>query len=93
MNYCINDYCSYSDSSSFGWLDDFCTTWPFLLSMSDKLEIPQIVENVTDDRFGMCPICNKAKWCHTNDEKVSCNTQITMEGLKNEIRELKETLS
>jgi len=38
--------------------------------MSDKLEIPQIMENVTDDRFGMCPICNKAKWCHTNDEKV-----------------------
>ena len=41
--------------------------------MSDKSEIPQIMENVTDDRFGMCPICNKAKWCHTNDEKVSCN--------------------
>ena len=61
--------------------------------MSDKLEIPQIMENVTDDRFGMCPICNKAKWCHTNDEKVSCNTQITIEGLKNEIKELKETLS
>ena len=60
--------------------------------MTDKLEIPQIVENVTDDRFGMCPICNKAKWCHTNDEKVSCNTQITIEGLKNEIKELKETL-
>ena len=61
--------------------------------MSDKLEIPQIMENVTDDRFGMCPICNKAKWCHTNDEKVFCNTQIMMEGLKNEIKELKETLS
>ena len=58
--------------------------------MSDKLEIPQIMENMTDDRFGMCPICNKAKWCHTNDEKVSCNTQITMEGLKNEIKELKK---
>jgi hypothetical protein len=50
------------------------------------------MENVTDDRFGMCSICNKAKWYHTNDEKASCNTQITIEGLKNEIKELKETL-
>ena len=38
--------------------------------MSDKLETPQIMENVTDDIFGMCSICNKAKWYHTNDEKV-----------------------
>ena len=60
--------------------------------MSDKLETPQIMENVTDDIFGMCSICNKAKWYHTNDEKASCNTQITIEGLKNEIKELKETL-
>ena len=61
--------------------------------MSDKLEIPQIMENVTDYIFCMCSICNNDKWCHTDDEKVSCNTQITIEGLKNEIKELKETLS
>ena len=61
--------------------------------MSDKLEIPQIMENMTDDIFGMCQICNKAKWCHTNDEGVSCNTQIMMEDLKNEIKKLKEELT
>ena len=61
--------------------------------MSNKLEIPQIMQNVTNDRFGMCQICNKAKWCHTNDEEVSCNTQIMIEDLKNEIKKLKEELT
>ena len=53
--------------------------------MSEKLEIPQIMENATNDIFGMCSICNKAKWTHTNDEKVSCTTQIMANDLKNEL--------
>ena len=60
--------------------------------MSDKLEIPQIMENAANDIFGMCSICNKAKWTHTNDEKVSCTTQIMANDLKNEIKKLKEEL-
>ena len=51
------------------------------------------MENVTNDRFGMCPICNKAKWTHTNDEEISCNTQIIANDLKNEIKKLKEELT
>jgi hypothetical protein len=54
------------------------------------------MENVTNDRFGMCQICNKAKWTHTNDEELSCKQAISKEleisDLKNEIKELKETL-
>ena len=61
--------------------------------MSDKFEILQIKKNVTNDRFGMCSICNKAKWTHTNDEEISCNTQIIANDLKNEIKKLKEELT
>ena len=46
------------------------------------------MENVTNDRFGMCPICNKAKWSHTNDQEIYC-TQIMLNDLKNKISELK----
>ena len=61
--------------------------------MSEKLEIPQIMENAGNDNFGMCLICNKAKWTHTSDEKVFCTTQIMANDLKNEIKKLKEELS
>ncbi len=47
------------------------------------------MENATNDRFGMCPICNKAKWSHTNDQEISC-TQIMLNDLKNKIKKQKK---
>jgi len=52
---------------------------------------------MTNARFGMCQICNKAKWSHTDNEETSCTQTILKEleisDLKNKIKELKETLS
>ena len=48
-----------------------------------------IVKNLSNDKFGMCPICNRAKWSHTNEQEISC----TEDALKvNTIKNLKEQL-
>ncbi len=36
---------------------------------------------MSDDKFGMCSVCNKAKWNHSNAQEISC-TKKTLEQLK-----------
>ena len=48
-----------------------------------------IVKNLSNDKFGMCPICNRAKWSHTNEQEISC-TEDTLK--ENTIKNLKEQL-
>ena len=43
---------------------------------------------MSDDKFGMCLICNRAKWTHTNDQEISC-TKKSLEQLKMKLKHAK----
>ena len=55
-----------------------------------------IVKNLSNDKFGMCPICNKAKWSHTNEQEISCTEDMlkvnTIKNLKEQLEQLKMKL-
>ena len=55
-----------------------------------------IVKNLSDDKFGMCPICNRAKWSHTNEQEISCTEDMlkvnTIKNLKEQLEQLKMKL-
>ena len=55
-----------------------------------------IVKNLSNDKFGMCPICNRAKWSHTNEQEISCTEDTlkmnTIKNLKEQLEQLKMKL-
>ena len=55
-----------------------------------------IVKNLSNDKFGMCPICNRAKWSHTNEQEISCTEDMlkvnTIKNLKEQLEQLKMKL-
>ena len=52
-----------------------------------------IVKILSDDKFGMCPICNRAKWSHTNEQEISCTEDMlkvnTIKNLQEQLEQLK----
>jgi len=52
-----------------------------------------IVKNLSNDKFGMCPICNRAKWSHTNEQEISCTEDMlkvnTIKNVKEQLEQLK----
>ena len=48
-----------------------------------------IVKNLSNDKFGMCTICNNAKWSHTSDQEVFC-TEKLLEQLKMKLKHTKK---
>ena len=52
-----------------------------------------IVKNLSNDKFGMCPICNRAKWSHTNEHEISCTEDMlkanTIKNVKEQLEQLK----
>jgi len=54
------------------------------------------VKNLSNDKFGMCPICNRAKWSHTNEQEISCTEDTlkvnTIKNLKEQLEQLKMKL-
>ena len=52
-----------------------------------------IVKNLSNDKFGMCPICNRAKWSHTNEQEISCTEHMlkidTVKNLREQLEQLK----
>jgi len=52
-----------------------------------------IVKNLSNDNFGMCPICNRAKWSHTNEHEISCTEDMlkvnTIKNVKEQLEQLK----
>ena len=55
-----------------------------------------IVKNLSNDKFGMCPICNRAKWSHTNEQEISCTEDMlkvnTIKNLQEQLGQLKMKL-
>ena len=55
-----------------------------------------IVKNLSNDKFGMCQICNRAKWSHTNEQEISCTEDTlkvnTIKNLKEQLEQLKMKL-
>ncbi len=55
-----------------------------------------IVKNLSNDKFGMCPICNRAKWSHTNEQEISCTEDMlkvnTVKNLREQLEQLKMKL-
>ena len=55
-----------------------------------------IVKNLSNDKFGMCPICNRVKWSHTNEQEISCTEDMlkvnTIKNLKEQLEQLKMKL-
>jgi len=55
-----------------------------------------IVKNLSNDKFGMCPICNRAKWSHTNEQGISCTEYMlkvnTIKNLQEQLEQLKMKL-
>ncbi len=55
-----------------------------------------IVKNLSNDKFGMCLICNRAKWSHTNEQEISCTEEIlnvnTVKNLQEQLEQLKMKL-
>jgi len=55
-----------------------------------------IVKNLSNDKFGMCPICNRAKWSHTNEQEISCTEDMlkvnTIKNLQEQLEQLKTKL-
>jgi len=55
-----------------------------------------IVKNLSNDNFGMCQICNRAKWSHTNEQENSCREHMlkadTIKNLKEQLEQLKMKL-
>jgi len=55
-----------------------------------------IVKNLSNDKFGMCPICNRAKWSHTNEQEISCTEDMskvnTIKNLQEQLEQLKMKL-
>ena len=55
-----------------------------------------IVKNLSNDKFGMCPICNRAKWSHTNEQEISCTEDRlkvnTIKNLQEQLEQLKTKL-
>jgi len=55
-----------------------------------------IVKNLSNDKFGMCPICNRAKWSHTNEQEISCSEHMlkiaTTKNLQEQLEQLKMKL-
>jgi len=55
-----------------------------------------IVKNLSNDKFGMCPICNRAKWSHTNEQEISCTENVlrtdTIKNLREQLEQLKMKL-
>jgi hypothetical protein len=47
------------------------------------------VKKLSDDKFGMCPICNRAKWNHTDEQEISC-TKKSLEQLKIKLKQAKK---
>jgi hypothetical protein len=51
------------------------------------------VKNLSNDNFGMCPICNRAKWSHTNEHEISCTEDMlkvnTIKNVKEQLEQLK----
>ncbi len=44
----------------------------------------------------MCPICNRAKWSHTNEQEISCTEDMlkvnTIKNLQEQLEQLKMKL-
>ena len=55
-----------------------------------------IVKILSDDKFGMCTICNRAKWSHTNEQEISCMEDMlkvnTVKNLQEQLEQLKMKL-
>ena len=55
-----------------------------------------IVKNLSNDKFGMCPICNRAKWSHTNEQEISCTEDMlkvnAIKNLQEQLEQLKTKL-
>ena len=51
-----------------------------------------IVKNLSNDKFGMCTICNRAKWSHTNEQEISCTEDMLKVNTIKDIREQLEQL-
>ena len=55
-----------------------------------------IVKNLSNDKFGMCQICNRAKWSHTNEQEISCTEDMlkvnTIKNLQEQLGQLKMKL-
>ena len=55
-----------------------------------------IVKNLSNDKFGMCSICNRAKWSHTNEQEISCTEDMlkvnTIKNLQEQLEQLKMKL-
>jgi len=55
-----------------------------------------IVKNLSNDNFGMCTICNRAKWNHTNEQETSCSEHMlkldTAKNLREQLEQLKMKL-
>ena len=55
-----------------------------------------IVKNLSNDKFGMCPICNRAKWSHTNEQEIYCSEHMlkiaTTKNLQEQLEQLKMKL-
>jgi len=55
-----------------------------------------IVKNLSNDKFGMCPICNRAKWSLTNEQEISCTEDMlkvnTVKNLQEQLEQLKMKL-
>ena len=55
-----------------------------------------IVKNLSNDKFGMCPICNRAKWSHTYEQEISCTEDMlkvnTIKNLQEQLEQLKMKL-
>ena len=51
------------------------------------------MKNLSNDNFGMCPICNRAKWSHTNEHEISCTEDMlkvnTIKNVKEQLEQLK----
>ena len=54
------------------------------------------VKNLSSDKFGMCRICNRAKWSHTNEQEISCMEDMlkvnTVKNLQEQLKQLKMKL-
>ena len=55
-----------------------------------------IVKNLSNDKFGRCTICNRAKWSHTNEQEISCTEDMlkvnTIKNLQEQLEQLKMKL-
>ena len=53
-------------------------------------------EKLSNDKFGMCQICNRAKWSHTSEQEITCSEHMlradTIKNLQGQLEQLKMKL-